>query len=383
MSQAKVTPKARRTKPEIETETPPPETVPAREQASPRRSTLRTVLFVLGPLVALAIAAGIYFAGGRYVSEENAYVGAKTISVPAQVSGQITHVNVTQNQPVKAQSTLIEIDPESYRISVDAARSQLGMTRDELSAQLLTYKAQKQQADEAQANLTYAHQQLERSQQLVTRGIAAQSQLDAARRDEQSAAATLASARTVAQSTLAQLGGNGDVPVEQQPKFLAAKANLETAERNLRLTEVKAPWDGIVTNVDAAAVGSFVTAGQQAMSMVSVTDVWVDANIRETDLTYVRPGNPVELSVDAYPGVVFKGHVQTINPASGAVFALLPPQNASGNWVKVVQRIPVRIAIDHGPSDPVLRNGMSTWVSIDTGHRRTLSTLWRDIVGFF
>jgi membrane fusion protein (multidrug efflux system) len=118
------------------------------------------------------------------------------------------------------------------------------------------------------------------------------------------------------------------------------------------------------------------------MSMVSDSDVWVDANLRETDLTYVRPGNPVELSVDAYPGVVFKGHVQTINPASGAVFALLPPQNASGNWVKVVQRIPVRIAVDHGPSDPVLRNGMSTWVSIDTGHRRTLSTLWQDIIGF-
>jgi membrane fusion protein (multidrug efflux system) len=337
------------------------------------------VLLILGPVAALAVLAWLYFSGGRYVSEENAYVGASTVAIAPQVAGQVSQVNVTQNQHVDAQQVLFVIDPEPYQIAVDGAQAQLGITRNQIMAQIATWQADEQMAQQAQANLTFAQEELERIQQLAGRSTATQEQLDQARRDAATAAATLAQAEAQARAVLAQIGGDPNIPVEQRPQYLAALAQLQAAERNLRLTQVKAPFGGIVTNVDAIAVGSFLTAGQQSMSVVDVDHSWVDANLRETDLTFVKPGDPATVAIDAYPDLTFKGTVQTINPASGAVFALIPPQNATGNWVKVVQRIPVRVAVQTPPDAPRLRDGMSATVTIDTGHRRTFATLWRDI----
>jgi membrane fusion protein (multidrug efflux system) len=299
------------------------------------------------------------------------------------VNGLVVRVNVQQNQHVEAEATLFVIDPEPYQIAVDGARAQLGLARAQVESQVATYRSRQRQVEQAQASLTYAEQQLQRVEELLPRGAATQAQRDAARRDEDVARAALQSAQSEAQAALAQIGGNGDLPIERRPQYLAAEANLRTAERNLSLTTVRAPFAGIVTNVNAIDVGAFVAAGQQTISMVAVNQPWVETNLRETDLTHVRVGNPAEVEVDAFPGHIFRGRVESINPASGAVFSLIPPQNASGNWVKVVQRIPVRIHIERREDDPVLRNGMSATVRIDTGYQRTAGTLWRDIRSWF
>jgi membrane fusion protein (multidrug efflux system) len=376
MAQIEPSPRTRRTE-TVEKESPP--IVPGPRPAPPRRSRWRLPLLVLGPLVAVAIALGIYFSGGRYVSEENAYVGEATVAVAPQVSGIVSRVNVKQNERVEADTVLFVIDPEPYRIALNGARAQLGITRAQISSQVDTYRAATQQAEQAQATLTFARQQLQRMQELVGRGAGTQVQLDTARRDEQVAAASLASAQAQAEAALAQIGGDADAPVEQRPQYQAAQANVASAERNLRLTEIKAPFAGVVTNVNSIDVGAFLNAGQQAMSMVATDQPWVDVNVRETDLTHVQAGDPATIVVDAYPDMTFNGRIATINPASGAVFALIPPQNATGNWVKVVQRIPVRVGIDWPSDAPLLRTGMSATVTIDTGNRRTLATLWRDI----
>jgi membrane fusion protein, multidrug efflux system len=295
----------------------------------------------------------------------------------------VTQVKVSQNQQVAAGTPLFEIDPEPYRIARDGAQAQLGITHDQIAAEIETYKSRQQQVQQARASLTFAQQELQRAQQLVSRGAATQQQLDTATRDQQVSARTLASAQADAAAALAQIGGDGGKPIEERPQYLAAEAKLRDAERNLRLTSVLAPFAGIVTNVNTVDIGAYLAAGQQAMSMVGSQNAWADSNIRETDLTYVRPGDAATVEVDTYPDHPFRAHVQTINPATGAVFALIPPQNASGNWVKVVQRVPVRVVIDHQDGDPVLRSGLSATVTIDTGNRRTIRTLWRDILSWF
>jgi membrane fusion protein (multidrug efflux system) len=325
----------------------------------------------------------MYFFGGRYVSEENSYISASTVAIAPQVSGVVKQIEVQQNQQVQVNAPLFTIDPEPYQIALDGARAQLGITHDQIAAQIETYNSREQQVQQSQASLTYAQREFERARQLVSRGAATQAQLDAATRDQQVAARTLAEAEAEASAALAQIGGDGGKPIEQRPQYLAAQAKLQEAERNLRLTQVVAPFAGIATNVNAIAPGAFLSSGQQAISLVANQSPWTDSNLRETDLTYVQPGDQATVKVDTYPDHPFAGHVQTINPATGAVFALIPPQNASGNWVKVVQRVPVRIAIAIRPGDPVLRNGLSATVTIDTRQRRTLSTLWRDFQSWF
>jgi membrane fusion protein (multidrug efflux system) len=360
-----------------------PAIVPGPGSRVVRRRSWRLPLLTLGPVLAAAVALTIYFLGGRYVSEENSYVGANTIAVAPQVSGTVVAIAVSQNQQVEAGAPLFRIDPEPYRIAADGARAQLGITHDQIEAEIETYKSRQQQVQQAQASVTFAQQQLDRAQVLVGHGAATQQQLDTATRDQQVAARALAAAQADAAAALAQIGGDGDRPIEQRPQYVAAEARLREAERNLRLTEVTAPFAGVITNVNSIDIGAYLAAGQQAMSMVAIQNAWADSNLRETDLTYVKAGDPATVTIDTYPDHPFRGHVQTINPATGAVFALIPPQNASGNWVKVVQRVPVRVAIDRSPDDPVLRNGLSCTVTIDTGKRRTPATLWRDILSWF
>ncbi|WP_414473145.1 HlyD family secretion protein [Microvirga sp. M2] len=367
---------------------PPPEPrvgpEPARDAApSPaggkRRPWLRRVLLIVGPLVVAVAALAFYLSGGRYVSEENAYVQANTVSISPQVTGLVAQISVHNNQRVREGDLLFTIDQEPYRIALAGAQAQLGVTRDQLSGMIETYRSRQAQVKQAQANLDYAQTDFDRVHDLVRRGVSSQAQLDEAQRNLSVAQAALATAREEAATILAQLGGDGDAPLDQRPQYRQAQANVDTAQRNLRLTEVRAPFAGIVTNVDTIQVGMFLSSGQQAISLVSTTSVWVEANIKETDLTHVRVGNPVSIEVDAYPSVTFQGQVQSINPASGATFALLPPQNASGNWVKVVQRIPVQISVRQLEDGPQLRAGMSATVSIDTGQERSLSGLWRDL----
>jgi len=259
----------------------------------------------------------------------------------------------------------------------------LGIARDQVRNLIETYRSRLKQIDEAKATVDYAQTNYDRQQHLFDTGAAPRATLDAAIRDLQTAKATLASLERDAAAARAQLGDNPGMPINEQPAVKQALAALDSAARNLRLTSIVAPIDGIPNNVESIAVGAFLNAGQSAFPLVSTSDLYVEANIRETELTYVRQGNPARVTVDAYPDTPVDAKVTTLAPASGSVFALLPPQNATGNWVKVVQRIPVRLSFDRFPDGVALLAGMSVKVSIDTGHRRSLRELWRDIAAIF
>jgi membrane fusion protein (multidrug efflux system) len=216
----------------------------------------------------------------------------------------------------------------------------------------------------------------DRAAGLVSRGDVSRQTFDDARFQLAADQQALNSAQVAAQVQLARLGGNADAPVTSMPSYLRAEAAVAEAQRQLDHSVVRAPMDGVVTGVSAAQPGLYLAASTAAFGLVSTDHVWVEASPKETELTYVKPGDKVEISVDTYPGRTWQGAVDSIAPASGSEFSILPAQNSSGNWVKVVQRIPVRIRVDRTPEDPPLRAGMSVEADIDTGHNRTLHDLF-------
>ena len=343
----------------------------------------RRPLLILGPVALIVGALVLYLATGRYVTEEDAYVQAVNVSISPQVAGQVVTIAAKSNTAVRKDDSLFNLDPEPYRIALANAEAQLGVARDQARTLIETYRARLKQIDEAKATADYAQTNYERQQHLFDTGAAPRATLDAAIRDLQTAKANLASLQREAAAALAQLGGNPDMPVDMQASVKQAQAAVDTAARNQRLTSIVAPFDGIPNNVESIAVGAFLNAGQSAFPLVSTHDLYIEANIRETDLTYVREGNPARVTIDAYPDTSVAARVTTLAPASGSVFALLPPQNATGNWVKVVQRIPVRLSFDQTLDHLALRAGMSVKVSIDTGHQRSLRELWRDLTTIF
>ena len=349
--------------------------------AAPNR--WRRPLLILGPVALIVGALVLYLTTGRYVTEEDAYVQAVNVSISPQVAGQVVTIAAKSNTAVRKEDSLFNLDPEPYRIALANAEAQLGVARDQARTLIETYRARLKQIDEAKATADYAQTNYERQQHLFDTGAAPRATLDAAIRDLQTAKANLASLQREAAAALAQLGGNPDMPVDQQASVKQAQAAVDTAARNQRLTSIVAPFDGIPNNVESIAVGAFLTAGQSAFPLVSTHDLYIEANIRETDLTYVREDNPARVTIDAYPDTSVAARVTTLAPASGSIFALLPPQNATGNWVKVVQRIPVRLSFGQVPDGLALRAGMSVKISIDTGHRRSLRELWRDITAIF
>ena len=378
---------ARRTpsrSPQVERESPGQSEAPNSQSAPatpPNR--WRRPLLILGPLALVVGALGLYLVTGRYVSEEDAYVQAVNVSISPQVAGQVVTIAARSNTPVRKDDALFNLDPEPYRIALANAEAQLGIARDQGRTLVETYRSRLKQIDEAKATADYAQTNYERQQHLFDTGAAPRATLDAAIRDLQTAKANLASLEKEAAAALAQLGGNPDMPIDEQSTVKQAQAAVDSALRNLRLTSIVAPFDGIPNNVESIAVGAFLNAGQSAFPLVSTHDLYIEANIRETDLTYVRQGDPARVTVDAYSDMPLDAKVTTLAPASGSVFALLPPQNATGNWVKVVQRIPIRLSFAEIPDGLALRAGMSVKVSIDTGHRRSLHELWRDITSIF
>jgi membrane fusion protein, multidrug efflux system len=343
----------------------------------------RRPLLILGPVALIVGALVLYLATGRYVTEEDAYVQAVNVSISPQVAGQVVTIAAKSNTAVGKDDSLFSLDPEPYRIALANAEAQLGVARDKARTLIETYRARLKQIDEAKATADYAQTNYERQQHLFDTDAAPRATLDAAMRDLQTAKANLASLQREAAAALAQLGGNPDMPIDQQVTVKQAQAAVDLAARNLRLTSIVAPFDGIPNNVESIAVGAFLNAGQSAFPLVSTHDLYIEANIRETDLTYVREGNPARVTIDAYPDTSVAARVTTLAPASGSVFALLPPQNATGNWIKVVQRIPVRLSVGQALDHLALRAGMSVKISIDTGHQRSLRELWRDLTSIF
>src|SRR5438067_4061019 len=337
-----------------------------------RKRTLRLLLMVGGILVVLIAALTFWLRGGRYVSADDAYVRAAKLMVSTDVSGIVTDVDVREGQAVKAGDVLFRIDPRQFRIALDNAQAQLRQTALAIEAMKQDYKRMQEDihAQEAQVELDQAN--FDRYAGLVKSESVSRANYDQARFTLAADKRKLESLKQQAEVQLARLSGNPDIPVAEHPQYQQAKAQVEEAQRQLDHTVVRAPFNGIVTQVDALQPGTYLVSQTAALTntgavgLVSTDNVWIDANIKETDLTYVKRGDPVGIFVDAYPNHVWTGSVESISPASGAEFSILPAQNASGNWVKVVQRITVRIRVIRKPDDPVLRAGMSATVDIDT-----------------
>lgn len=350
---------------------------------SPRRRSLRVPLMAGGVLVVVLGAGFAWFTGGRYVSTDDAYVRAAKLMVSTDVSGLVTEVDVHEGQAVTKGEVLFRVDPRAFQIALDNAKANL----EEIALGIRAMKAdyQRMLSDIAAQENIVANDQatFDRYDVLVKANTAiSKATFDQGRFALAADERKLDGLRHQAEVQLAKLGGNAEVVVEQHPQYLQAKAVVDEAQRQLDHTTVRAPFSGIATAVDTLQPGLYLVAqtaaltNQGAVGLVSTDDVWIDANIKETDLTHVKAGDPVNVTVDAYPGTVWHGVVDSISPASGSEFSILPAQNASGNWVKVVQRIPVRIKVDRKPGDPRLRAGMSVVVDIDTGHARKLAELF-------
>jgi membrane fusion protein (multidrug efflux system) len=339
------------------------------------RKNARMILLVIVPSIAAVAGVTFYLAGGRYISTDNAYVGAQKVLITPDISGKIAKIAVTEGQHVTPGDILFEIDSESFKLALAEAQAKLESTRVDLANLKSNVESLARLSDLAEKNVELKQRDVERKSALLNRAAGSQMDLD-------TAAAATVTARLMAQftvqqklSTMNQLLGNPDLPIEDFPAYRQAKAAAEQAQRHLDHTVLRAPISGTATQVDSIQLGRYVMVGSPVFSVVDDSHPWVDANPKETDITYLRTGQKVTLDVDAFPGQAFHGTVAAVSPGTGAQFSILPPQNASGNWVKVVQRVPVRIEFDPGQDTKLLRAGMSVTVEIDTGHVRSLGKL--------
>ena len=342
----------------------------------PRRRWLRPAL-MLGGVVAMVVGGGWYWLQGGGTSEtDDAYVQADKLLVANDISGIVSRIAVHEGDQVRQGDLLFQLDAAPFRNAVDAARAQVQQTALSLAAMQADYQRMLRDMAAQEAAVQLAQVQFDRQAQLVGNGAVSRATYDQSRFGLVQAQQQLESLRAQAQVQLARLGGAADTPVRELPQYLGDQARLAEAERQLAHTVVMAPFDGTVTQVAQLQPGQYLAAATPAFALVSASNVWVEAQPKETDLTHVRPGEPVTVTVDTYPGTTWRGTVESISPASGGTFSILPAQNSSGNWVKVVQRIPVRIRVDRPAGSPPLRAGMSVEVSIETGHQRHLSDLF-------
>lgn len=348
------------------------DTRPARAS---RARALRPILMIGGVLVVILGSGWFWLTGGRYVSVTDSYISANKLAVATDVSGIVKSVDVSGNSAVRRGQVLFRLDPARFRYALDAARAQ----RDQIT---LTVRAMKRDYQRMQRDIAAMAAEVQLDQinlnryaSLLHSGGVTRSAYDSARFKLAADQQKLGGLRDQAAVQLARLGGNRNVAARTTPQYLQALAAVREAERRLAHAVVRAPFSGVVTGVSRLQPGMYLGAATAAFGLVSTHHLWVTANAKETTLTWVRPGDAVKIWVDAYPGRVWRGRVSTISPASGSSFAILPSENSSGNWVKVVQRIPINVAIDPAQAAPPLRAGMSVEVEIDTGHSRSLSEI--------
>ncbi len=340
------------------------------------RTLLRPIL-MLGGILVVAVASGAYWlTGGRYVSIDDAYVRAAKETLSTDVSGIVASVPVHEGQRVSKGDVLLRLDPLQFQIMLDAAKANLNGVVDSINAMKLDYQRMLRDVQVKEAQVQSDQANFERYANLVKSGGVTRADYDNIRFQLLANQQAVTALKTMAQVQLAKLQGNPDIDVRSMPEYLQAKARVDEAQRQLDHTVIYAPFDGIVTQVDTVQPGMYLAASTAAFGIVSTHNVWIEANPKETELTWVKPGDRVSVTVDTYPGHPWQGLVSSIAPNSGSEFSVLPAQNTSGNWVKVVQRIPVRIAVERKSGDPELRAGMSVEAEIDTGHRRTLADLF-------
>jgi membrane fusion protein, multidrug efflux system len=347
---------------------------PPAPAAAPKRRR-RPGRFVLMAVVPLGFAVGgayWWVTGGRFEETDNAYLHQPRITVASETAGRVVAANVGENAPVRAGDVLFAVDPEPYRIALAQADAALAAARTQVGQLRAAYGQAQAQAQAAVNDVNYFRSELERQQALSGKGIATGAALDAARRELNKAEDAGRAADQAVAGALAALGGNPAIRTDEHPGVLAALAARDKAAFDLAQTTVRAPADGIIAQAASFKPGQYVTAGTGLFSLVETGDTWVDANFKETQLTNMQLGQKAEIEFDAFPGRPVGATVESIGAGTGAEFSLLPAQNATGNWVKVTQRVPVRLRLDAPEARLLLRSGMSADVSLDTGHARGL-----------
>ncbi|WP_159978278.1 MULTISPECIES: HlyD family secretion protein [unclassified Novosphingobium] len=339
--------------------------------SAPRKRSLRTPLMIVGPVVVLAIAGWFYLNGGRYESTDNASLQTGMVAISPSIAGTVVSIEVRENQRVRKGDVLFRIRGSSFEANVAQAEAELADARTDVGSLRADYRETLSQVSAARARYDYATGEAARQKSLVAEGISSRAQSDQAATEARTAGDAIAAAQAKADSLRASLAGTVDGDVDAQPKVRKAASELAQARIGLSDTVVRAPQDGVVTRVNQLQVGNYVTPGRPVFMMTGLK-FWVQANFKEDQLRYMRAGQAARISVDAFPDHDLKGHVDSFSPGTGSSFSVLPAENATGNWVKVVQRVPVQVSIDEVPAGLPLSAGLSTNVEVDTGHQRHL-----------
>jgi len=341
----------------------------------PRLPTLRLTLLVLVPALIGVVALFFYLLGGRYISTDNAYIGAQKVLITPEVSGKVVRIAVAEGQLLQPGDELFAIDAAPYRLTAQEAEARLVRVQSDFAALKANLASLARQIELSRQNLAAAQADFDRKTKLLDNRISTPSDLDKSRVALVAAKAQIEQLEQQERTARIQLLGDPNLAIEKFPQFVEATVALERARRDLANTVLRAPIAGVATQVASIQMGRFLTAGTPVFSVISSTSVWIDANPKETDLTHVRPGQPVTITVDAFPDRQWMGTVGAISPGTGAQFAILPPLNAAGNWIKIVQRVPMRIEFARGQDLRRLRAGMSATVEIDTGRVSRLARL--------
>lgn len=342
---------------------------------NPRRTRLVRLVTLVGvPLLVAVCGVVAWQHGGRYVSTENAYVKADIAQIAPEVSGRVIEVAVRDHAPLKAGALLVRIDPEPYRLALAKASADLDVARTQVETARATYFETKSELGEVENQAAHLDRQLQRQQSLAQHGVVATSVLETAQNDAKVARDRLNVVRMRLERVLAALGGKPDVSADEHPMVRDKLADRDRAALDLAHTVMVAPLDGVAVNVKLQ-MGEQVKAGTPLFAIVVATRPWVEANLKETELTHVAVGQRAKVVLDIYPDEPWDAEVASISPAAGSEFAILPPQNASGNWVKVVQRLPVKLRLLPHNGEHALRAGMTATVDIDTKRERRLAAM--------
>ena len=352
-------------------------------QASGRIKRIVRRVLMLGGVVAVAVGTLVFWLqGGRYVSTDDAYIDSNKLMVSTDVSGLVQEVDVKEGQMVRAGDVLFKLDPKPFQIALENAKSKLAQNALTIESMEQDYRRMLSDIAAQRAQAELAKTDYQRQAALIKFGGTAQVNVDQAKATVATSEAQVNALEQQARVQLAKLGGRIGLPLDRHPEYLQAKAEVDEAQRQLDHTVVRAPFDGMVTQVSALQPGAMLVSSlaafmpTSAVGLVASGQPWVTANLKETDLTYVHPGQPATITIDSFPDRTWHGTVLAIAPATGAQFSVLPSENSSGNWVKVVQRLSVKIGFDSGEDISGVRAGMSVTADIDTGHKRKLSDLY-------